>query len=74
MGAFAIVAGTAFLASSMKMPITALVLMVEFTRVDHDFLVPMLCAVAGLFAFALGLVFGRGARWSGLVLGCCCLR
>jgi hypothetical protein len=24
-----------------------LVLMVEFTRVDHDFLVPMLCAVAG---------------------------
>jgi H+/Cl- antiporter ClcA len=47
MGAFAIVGATAFLASSMKMPITALVLMVEFTRVDHDFLVPMLCAVVG---------------------------
>lgn len=49
-GAFAIVGATAFLASSMNMPITALVLMVEFTRVDHDFLVPMLCAVAGSIA------------------------
>jgi len=52
MGAFAIVGATAFLASSMKMPITALVLMVEFTRVDHDFLVPMLCAVAGSIAIS----------------------
>lgn len=51
-GAFAIVGATAFLASSMKMPITALVLMVEFTRVDHDFLVPMLCAVAGSIAIS----------------------
>ena len=50
MGAFAIVGATAFLASSMKMPITALVLMVEFTRVDHDFIVAMLCAVAGSIA------------------------
>jgi H+/Cl- antiporter ClcA len=49
-GAFALVGATAFLASSMNMPITALVLMVEFTRVDHDFLVPMLCAVAGSIA------------------------
>lgn len=50
MGAFALVGATAFLASSMNMPITALVLMVEFTRIDHDFIVPMLCAVAGSIA------------------------
>jgi H+/Cl- antiporter ClcA len=34
----------------MNMPLTALVLVVEFTRVDHGFLVPMLCAVAGSVA------------------------
>ncbi len=47
LGAFAIVGAGAFLASSMKMPITAIALIVEFTRVDHDFLVPILFAVAG---------------------------
>jgi H+/Cl- antiporter ClcA len=31
----------------MRMPITAIVLAVEFTRVDHDYLVPVLFAVAG---------------------------
>ena len=46
-GAFAIVGAGAFLASSMKMPITAIALIVEFTRVDHDFLVPIFFAVAG---------------------------
>jgi H+/Cl- antiporter ClcA len=46
-GAFAIVGGTAFLASSMRMPLTAIVLMMEFTRVDHDFLIPMSFAVIG---------------------------
>jgi H+/Cl- antiporter ClcA len=49
-GAFAIVGAAAFLASSMKMPITAIVLIVEFTRVDHDFLFPICFAVGGSFA------------------------
>ncbi|MDE1169163.1 MAG: chloride channel protein [Pseudomonas sp.] len=47
LGAFAIVGAAAFLASSMSMPITAIVLVVEFTRVDHDFLVPIILAVVG---------------------------
>ena len=46
-GPFAIVGGTAFLAPSMSMPLAAIVLMMGFTRVDHDFLIPMAFAVAG---------------------------
>lgn len=46
-GAFAIIGAGAFLASSMRMPLTAIVLIVEFTRVEHDYLVPILLAVAG---------------------------
>ncbi|MBV8177162.1 MAG: chloride channel protein [Verrucomicrobia bacterium] len=46
---FAIVGGAAFLACSMKMPLTAIVLTLEFTRVGHDFLVPISLAVAGSF-------------------------
>jgi H+/Cl- antiporter ClcA len=46
-GAFAIVGAGAFLAASMQMPLTAVVLILEFTRVSHDFLVPILLAVAG---------------------------
>jgi H+/Cl- antiporter ClcA len=45
--AFAVVGGAAFLASSMKMPLTAIALSVEFTRVSHDFLIPISFAVAG---------------------------
>lgn len=50
LGAFAIVGATAFLASSMQMPITAVLLTLEFTRIDHDFLIPMLLAVEGSYA------------------------
>jgi H+/Cl- antiporter ClcA len=46
-GGFAIVGAGAFLAASMQMPVTALVLMIEFTRVDHDFLFPILLCIAG---------------------------
>lgn len=46
-GAFAVVGAAAFLSSSMAMPLTAIALVVEFTRLDQDFLIPMLCAVAG---------------------------
>ena len=44
---FAIVGGAAFLASSMQMPLTAIVLTVEFTGIDQEFLVPLSLAVAG---------------------------
>lgn len=46
-GAFAIVGSAAFLASSMKMPLTAIVLTLELTRVGHDLLFPVALAVAG---------------------------
>jgi H+/Cl- antiporter ClcA len=49
-GAFAVVGATAFLASSQKMPLTAAVLMMEFTRMGHDALFPMLLAVSGAAA------------------------
>jgi H+/Cl- antiporter ClcA len=49
-GAYAIVGATALLASSMSMPFTAVVLILEFTRVSHDFLIPLLLAVAGAMA------------------------
>ncbi|KWI98764.1 chloride channel protein [Burkholderia stagnalis] len=49
-GGCALVGATAFLAASMQMPITAVVLLLEFTRVGHDSLVPMLFAVAGSLA------------------------
>jgi H+/Cl- antiporter ClcA len=44
---FAIVSGAAFLATSMKMPLTAIVLTVEFTGIGQEFLVPLSLAVAG---------------------------
>jgi H+/Cl- antiporter ClcA len=49
-GAFAIVGSAAFLAASMKMPLTAIALILEFTRVGHDFLIPISLAVAGSVA------------------------
>jgi H+/Cl- antiporter ClcA len=47
LAAFAIVGGAAFLASSMKMPLTAIVLTVEFTGIGQEFLIPLSLAVAG---------------------------
>ena len=35
------------MASSMSMPLTAIVLVAEFTRIEHDFLVPIILAVVG---------------------------
>jgi H+/Cl- antiporter ClcA len=51
-GGFAIIGGSAFLASSMRMPLTSIVLMMEFTRAGHDFLLPISLAVAGSVATA----------------------
>jgi H+/Cl- antiporter ClcA len=46
-GAFAVVGATAFLASSMKMPLTAIALGIEFTGVGLNFFVPIMVAVSG---------------------------
>lgn len=45
--AFAIIGAMAFLAAAQKMPITAIVLVFEFTRVHVSFLIPAMLAVAG---------------------------
>jgi H+/Cl- antiporter ClcA len=42
-----LIRSAAFLASSLKMPLTAIVLIFEFTRVGHDFLIPISLAVTG---------------------------
>ncbi|MBV8575703.1 MAG: chloride channel protein [Acetobacteraceae bacterium] len=60
---FAIVGGAAFLAASMNMPLTAILLTLEFTRVSHDFCVPIFLAVAGSIA-ALRLCAGLGPQTS----------
>lgn len=52
LGAFALVAAAAYIAAAMSMPVTALALVVEFTWIDLNFLVPMLIAVAGAAAAA----------------------
>ena len=49
-GAYAVVGAAAFLSASMTMPLTAVTLVMEFTRVDHDFLIPVLIAVGGAMA------------------------
>ncbi|MGH8781418.1 chloride channel protein [Paraburkholderia sp.] len=57
-GAFAVVGAASFLAASMQMPITAVVLILEFTRVNHDMLIPMLLAVGGSVS-----AFKLAERW-----------
>ena len=50
LSAFAIVGAAAFLAVAQKMPLTAIILMFEFTRVDFSFMLPVLSAVSGAVA------------------------
>jgi H+/Cl- antiporter ClcA len=57
-GAFAVVGAAAFLATSQKMPVTAVILVFEFTRVGHNMAYPILFAVSG--AAATGMAC---ARW-----------
>lgn len=45
--AFAVVGAAAFLASAIHAPISALVIIIEFTGQSFDFYVPMMAAVAG---------------------------
>ncbi len=47
LGAFAVVGAAAFLGASMQMPLTAIVLMIEFTRFSQDFLIPAALGIAG---------------------------
>jgi H+/Cl- antiporter ClcA len=56
-GAFAVVGAAAFLGTTEKMPVTAVVLVLEFTRVGHDALFPILLAMSG--AAAAGLACTR---------------
>lgn len=44
---FAVVGATAFLAAAQKMPLTAIILIFEFTRINFVFLIPIMLAVAG---------------------------
>lgn len=57
--AFAFVAGAAFLASSLRAPFTAVILVVEFTGQGPVILLPTIVAVAG--AIAVTHYFGRRA-------------
>ena len=56
-GAFAIVGAAAFLASSMNMPLTASLLIIEFTRIGYGFSVPVFLAVATSVASLRGRDF-----------------
>ncbi|MGY0307795.1 chloride channel protein [Edwardsiella tarda] len=47
LGAFAVVGAAAFLSASMRMPLTALVLVFELTHIGQDFLLPLSLAVSG---------------------------
>jgi len=49
-GAFALIGAAAFLSSSMRAPLTALVLVIEFTDQGPSILVPMILAVVGSVA------------------------
>ncbi|OAJ52569.1 chloride channel protein [Paraburkholderia ginsengiterrae] len=46
-GACALIGAGAFLAASMQMPLTAVVLIAEFTHTNHNVLYPLLVAVGG---------------------------
>jgi H+/Cl- antiporter ClcA len=50
LGAFAVIGAGAFLASSMRVPLTAVALIFEFTQPSQAFLIPVLIAVAGSVA------------------------
>lgn len=56
--AFALIGAAAFLAVSMRAPLTALLLVTEFTAQGLDVFAPMMLCVAG--AVAVGYVFERG--------------
>jgi CIC family chloride channel protein len=60
--AFAFVAAAAFLAGSMRAPLTALVLVVEFTGQGQAILIPALLAIAG--SVMVGYMTTRRREWA----------
>ncbi len=46
---FALVGAAAFLAASMQMPLTAMVLVMEFTHMDHSYSAPTMLCATGAF-------------------------
>ena len=46
-GGFALIGGAAFLAASMQMPVTAFLLAMEFTHMDHSYFVPAFVCICG---------------------------
>lgn len=60
--AFAFVAAASFLAASMKAPLTALVLVVEFTGQGQAILVPALLAIVG--SMTVGFMITRRRAWA----------
>ncbi|SLM63460.1 MULTISPECIES: chloride channel protein [Dickeya] len=46
-GAYAVIGAAAFLAASMNMPLTSLVLIMELTRLQEDFIVPIALCITG---------------------------
>jgi H+/Cl- antiporter ClcA len=66
--AFAVIGAGAFLASSMNMPMTAIVLTIEFTQVEHDLWLPILLAVAGSIAALRACASGGLRAFAGMPL------
>ncbi|MDM7883606.1 chloride channel protein [Curtobacterium sp. RHCKG23] len=62
LAAFAFVGAAAFLATTMRAPFTALVLVVEFTQEGTDILVPSLLAITGSVAVGYLLARRRSAQ------------
>lgn len=63
-GAFALVCAAAFLGAVLRGPLTALVLVLEFTGQGPALMLPMILAIAG--ASAASFVLGRGNRLAGI--------
>lgn len=64
MESFALLGAAGFLASSARMPVTTLALVMESTRMDHSFLVPAALSIAGAYATCRALEAWQDARFS----------
>jgi H+/Cl- antiporter ClcA len=62
LAAFAFIGAAAFLATTMRAPFTALVLVVEFTQQGTEILIPSLLAVSGSVAVGYALARRRSAQ------------
>jgi H+/Cl- antiporter ClcA len=61
LGAFAVIGAAAFLAPAMQMPLTALVLTLEFTNIEQGFLIPLALSIAGAMITSRALAQVRPA-------------